>query len=165
MKQVIAALLWTLLVHAAVLKYKPGDEVLDRDEAPCRILSTDAEDPDKPYELLYSNGESFWAAESEISLRVVTSAKRSKTDKPSTTDDTARSSETGKPSTTDDPSSEAATYYISQLIGAIALPFSPLLRRLAATHSVFHSPFFSIGAFSDVSKNAMLVSKNDMLLV
>ncbi len=82
MKLVVVALLWALLAHAAALEYKPGDEVLDRDGEPCRILRADADDPNKhlkPYQLRYSNGCDRWAAESEISLRVVASAK-SKTD-------------------------------------------------------------------------------------
>ena len=78
----LIGLSWALLAYAFESKFKPGAEVLDRDGEPCRVLTVDAEDPEKPYELGYPNGESFWAAESEISLRPVTSAQPSKISKP-----------------------------------------------------------------------------------
>ena len=53
------------------LRFNVNDEILDQDGEPCRVRSVDPEDPEKPYELLYTNGESYWAAESALSPRLV----------------------------------------------------------------------------------------------
>ena len=68
----IACLPWALRTHAVERRFKPGDEIMDGDGEPCRILSVDAEDLEKPYGLGYPNGEVFWAAELGITLRRAT---------------------------------------------------------------------------------------------
>jgi hypothetical protein len=50
-----------------VLQYEVGDEVIDQDGESCRIRDIDAEDAEKPYELEYPNGVTFWAAGSALS--------------------------------------------------------------------------------------------------
>jgi hypothetical protein len=47
-------------------RFKVGDDVVDQDGERCRVVSVDAEDFEKPYELEYPNGSKFWAAESAI---------------------------------------------------------------------------------------------------
>ena len=42
------------------------EAVLDADGEPCRIRTIDKADPDMPYELVYPNGDVFWAAASAI---------------------------------------------------------------------------------------------------
>jgi hypothetical protein len=47
-------------------RFKVGDNVVDQDGERCSVVSVDAEDFEKPYELEYPNGSKFWAAESAI---------------------------------------------------------------------------------------------------
>ena len=49
------------------LRFNIGDEVLDQYGARWRVRSIKQEDSGKPYELLSSNGEALWAAESVLS--------------------------------------------------------------------------------------------------
>ena len=49
------------------LRFNIGDEVLDQYGAPWRVRSIKQEDSGKPYELLSSNGEAYWASESVLS--------------------------------------------------------------------------------------------------
>ncbi len=49
-----------------MLAFKVGDEVIDQDGAPCRVVTVDSEDREKPYELEYPSGDKYWAAEPSI---------------------------------------------------------------------------------------------------
>jgi hypothetical protein len=54
------------LVCSQAFKFKAGDDVVDQNGGRCRVVSVDAENLEKPYELEYPNGSKFWAAESSI---------------------------------------------------------------------------------------------------
>ena len=53
-------------VCAQALRFQVGDEVFDPDGERCNVVSVDAEDFEKPYELEYPDGVKFWAAESTL---------------------------------------------------------------------------------------------------